>query len=115
MKKAPLHVTLRVNQPSIVDLTVGETVQLDQLRPTPHGEVPERHGKLLSPGTQTLHLDQGLYFFKTLSNSHLKVVCGGVDTEASAGDKDSFPAPPPKIPKARGDAPLGDAPRFTVE
>jgi hypothetical protein len=117
MKKIPLQVTLHVKEPSVVELTVGEKVQLDRLTPTQRGHVAERCGDLLTPGITTRSLDQGFYFFKTLSEAHLKVVQGGVDTTVNTpNDKDDWPEADgtPSVP-AKGDEAHGHAPRFTVE
>lgn len=116
MKKA-LKVTLTVREPSVVELTTGEKVRLDRLVPTTQGHVAERCGELLQPGVTRLSLDHGLYFFKTLSDAHLNVVCGGVDTTVHTNTKTGWPDPPSGPPTATdaGDDPPGDAPRFTVE
>jgi hypothetical protein len=121
MKKKPLQVSLYVKQPSVVELTVGDKVQLDRLMPASHGYVAEHHGALLGPGVTMLRLDQGCYFFKTLSEAHLRVVHGGVDTTARINDPKN-PWPPPVMsdeapPGAgiRGDEPSGEAPALTVE
>jgi hypothetical protein len=112
MKRKPLQVSLHVKQPSVVELTVEDKVQLDRLTPVSHGYVAERHGDLIEPGVTTLHLDQGRYFFKTLSEAHLRVVQGGIDTAVADGSIKEPPAPPPII---RGDAPAGEVPMLTVE
>jgi len=119
MKRIPLQVTLHVKEPSVVELTVGDSVQLDRLTPTPQGHVAERCGDLLRPGVTTRSLDQGFYCFRTLSEAHLKVVHGGVGTTVTTNDKDTWPDPkaevsPPAVP-AKGDEPHGEAPRLTVE
>lgn len=116
MKKRALQVTLDVHEPSVVELTVGDRVQMDRLIPSPRGHVAERHGGLLEPGTTRLDLDQGLYFFRTLSDADLRVVCGGVDTGVSTvGDKDPWPDPPPRVsPGSLGDELPGERPSFTV-
>ena len=122
MKKKPLQVALHVKQPSVVELTVGDRVQLDRLTPSPHGHVAERCGDLLSPGVTTVALEQGFYLFKTLSEARLKIVQGGVETIVIESDpKDPWPIPPvvsgEGSPRAagRGDEPAGKAPGLTVE
>jgi hypothetical protein len=121
MKRRPLQVSLRVTQPSVVELTVGDKVQLDRLTPSPHGHVAERRGDLLQPGATTLALDQGLYLFKTLSEAHLKIVQGGVEAIVVESDpKDPWPTPllsGDTAPRAngRGDEPPGQAPALSVE
>jgi len=122
MRKKPLQVSLDVREPSVVELTVGEKVQLDRLAPSHHGHVAERHGALLEAGVATLSLAPGYYFFKTLSDAKLKVVRGGVNTTASTNDNKkpwpdpgSQPSPPPPVPQGSGDDRPGEVPRFTVE
>jgi hypothetical protein len=120
MKRKPLQVTLHVKRPSVVELTVGDKVQLDRLTPVSLGYEAARHGDLIAPGVTTLRLDQGLYFFKTLSEAHLKVVQGGVETAVAADGKNPWPLPPPAasvlpVPHGGGDEPAGDAPAFLVE
>ena len=121
MKRKPLQVALHVQQPSVVELTVGDRVQLDRLTPSPHGHIAERCGDLLSPGVTTLALEQGFYFFKTLAEAHLKLVNGGVQTTLEIDDPKN-PWPPPAMPgetppptPIKGDEPAGEAPALTVE
>src|SRR5690242_9528976 len=119
MRKKALQVGLDVCEPSVVELTVGEKVQLDRLAPSRHGYVAERHGALLEPGVATLLLEPGYYFFKTLSDANLKVVRGGVNTTAGTNDhKDPWPDPgsqsPQPAPGGSGDDPPGEVPRLTV-
>lgn len=113
----PLQVTLRVTQPSVVELTVGETVQLDRLRASRLGRIIERH-RLVPPGATTLALEQGVYAFRTLSDSQLRVIEGGVDTGTTKQNKDDPPRADPDDPTAplplKGDPPSGEPPRFTV-
>jgi hypothetical protein len=115
MRKRPLQVTLDVREPSVVELTVGDRVQLDRLTRCDDRQVPERHGSLLQPGLTTLALEPGSYFFKTLSDAHLKVVRGGLDTREVTNDpKDPWP-PPLQPPMAgKGDELAGETPTFTV-
>ena len=118
MKKRALQVSLHAREASIVELTVEERVQLDRLTPSPHGYLAERHGNLLEPGVTTLALAQGHYVFRTLTDSHLKVIHGGVDTRASTNNKENDPTPPIRSsvdPSAKGDEPAGEPPAFTVE
>jgi hypothetical protein len=122
--RKPRKVTLHVREPSVVELTVGDTVQLDHLVPAQHGHVAQRHGDLLKPGVTTLLLEQGFYLFKTLSEANLRVVRGGVDATTGTGSKDPPPPPPPVAPggelppplaQTRGDEAPGEMPVFTVE
>src|SRR5678815_5770614 len=96
MRKRALHVALHASEPSVVEVTVGERVQLDRITPSQRGGVAERHGALLEPGVNTLALAQGHYFFKTLSDAHLHVVRGGIDAQPAPHDKDPWPDPPPR-------------------
>ena len=118
MKKRPLQVSLHAHEPSVVELTVEERVQLDRLQPSPHGYIAERHGSLLEPGMTTLTLAQGHYFFKTLSDVNLKVVRGGVDTSTQTNTKSDvppLPAKPGDPPDAKGDEPTGELPTLTLD
>jgi len=114
MRKKALHVTLNVREPSTVDLTVAERVQLDRLVPSGGGYAAERRGGILQPGVTTVALEPGRYFFKTPSDAHLKVVCGGVDTSAGSRDKDGWPDPD-LTAASKGDDPAGDVPMLSVE
>jgi len=114
MRKKALHVTLDVREPSTVDLTVGEKVQFDRLVRSQRSDVAERRGDLLTPGVTTLALEPGRYFFKTLSDAHLKVVCGGVDAYTMSGDKD-LPPEPRLVPVSKGDDIPGHAPSLTID
>lgn len=71
MRKKALEVGFDVREPTVVELTLGEQVQMDRLAPSHHGYVAERHGALLQPGVATLWLEPGYYFFKTLSDAKL--------------------------------------------
>jgi hypothetical protein len=114
MRRKALHVTLDVREPSTVDLTVAERVQLDRLVPSAGGLAAERRGELLRPGVNSVALEPGRYLFKTLSDAHLKVVCGGVAARLGAHDKDVFPDPG-LTAAPKGDEPPGDAPTLIVE
>jgi hypothetical protein len=117
MKKRRLQVSLQVTRPSVVELTVGDKVQLDRLSPSPSSPSPcflaERHGGLIGPGLTTLHLEQGFYYFKTLTEAHLKVISGGISASIT-GDDPKDPWPPPSA-TPRGDEPAGEAPALVVE
>ena len=119
MKKQALRVSLEVSEPSVVELSVAEKVQLDRVSSTASGPVAERHGELLGPGVATLSLEPGAYFFKTLSDAHLEVVRGGVTAHPmGTGSKDPPPPPPPLAvpvaPDTRGDELAGETPLFTI-
>jgi len=113
MRKKALHVTLNVREPSTVDLTVAERVQLDRLVPSGGVYVAQRHSGLLQPGLTTVALEPGRYFFKTLSDAHLKIVCGGLDI-ASRNDGKDVP-PEPRFIASKGDERPGAVPMLTVE
>jgi len=124
MKRKPLHVSLHAREPSVVELTLGDRVQLDRVTPSPHGYVAERHGRLLDPGVTTVALEPGRYFFKTLSDAHLRVVTGGVSASAASSTKEPPPPPPLDQPPAgdgtalldtKGDEIAGEPPSFTTE
>lgn len=119
MKKQPLRVSLDVREPSVVELTVGDRVQLDRLTASKRGYLAERHGALVTPGVTRLALSPGNYFFKTLGDANLRVVTGGVEAGSTEDDKDGdWPdqvTNPLPSPNAKGDEPAGDPPRFTVE
>jgi hypothetical protein len=121
MKKRPLQVALHVREPSAIEFTVRERVQLDQLVPSSRGLVPERHGSLLSPGASTRALAPGHYCFKTLTDANLRVVHGGAQAHAIAFDKTNDPDLPPADPDvppplpAKGDEPAGELPTLTIE
>jgi hypothetical protein len=115
MKKKPLQVALHVREPSVIEFTVGERVQLDRLAPSSRGFVPERHGGLLEPGASTRALAQGRYCFKTLTDANLRVVHGGVEARIVAHNKDNDPTPPPAELGAKGDEPAGESPTLTIE
>jgi hypothetical protein len=40
MKKRPLQVALHVREPSVIEFTVGDRVQLDRLAPSAQGSSP---------------------------------------------------------------------------
>lgn len=114
MKKKPLLVALHVREPSVVEFTVGERVQLDRLAPSSRGVLPERHGGLLEPGVSTRALAQGRYCFKTLTDANLRVVHGGAAVHIVPHDKDNDPRASPD-PGAKGDEPAGELPTLTIE
>jgi hypothetical protein len=126
-QKRALQVTIDVREPSVVELTVNEKIQIDRLRAAGTTVVAERHGALVAAGTSTLTLDPGRFAFKTMSDAHLRVVHGGAHVAAQPlgiKDKDPNPLDPPSpgaAPAAapislatRGDAPPGELPTLTV-
>ena len=125
MKKKPLQVILQVREPSVIELTVEDRVQLDRLVASSRGGMPRRHGDLLAPGTTQLALAPGAYQLRSLAPAHLRVVQGGVTARAVPGDDPKDPWPPPGAratrpdgsaapPPPRGDEPAGEAPQLTV-
>jgi hypothetical protein len=126
MKKKPLRVRLCATQPGVVEITVGDRAQLDQLVAAPHGTIARRHGELLRPGKTQVSLDAGNYMFRTLSDAHLRVVAGGVTVTRSVdpNNKTAIPSSPPHRPtdtppsddpQATGDEPTGEIPNLTIE
>jgi hypothetical protein len=116
MKKTPLRVSLHAREPSVVELTVGDRCQLDRLTLSQRGYLAERHGRLLDPGVNTVALPVGHYFFKTLSNTHLRVVSGGIAAGiAASGTKTAWPPPPVPVPPDAGDEQPGELPNLTIE
>jgi hypothetical protein len=122
MKRKPLQVSMHAREPSVVEVTVGDRVQLDRLTPSPRGYLAERLGRVLDPGVHTVALEPGDYFFKTLSDAHLRVVTGGVTAGVIAHDKGDWPDPPATgggtglpAPAPMGDGVPGELPRLTVE
>ena len=122
MKRKPLHVSLHAREPSVVEVTVGDRVQLDRLAPSPHGYLAERLGRLLEPGVNTIELPPGHYFFKTLSDANLRVVTGGVAAGIALDTKGGWPDPPASgggtslpAPTGTGDEAPGEPPNLTIE
>jgi hypothetical protein len=122
VKRKPLQVSLHAREPSVVEVTVGDRVQLDRLTPSPQGYLAERHGRLLDPGVTTVALEPGHYFFKTLSDANLRVVRGGVSAGIAAGTKGGLPDPPSTgggislpAPGGAGDEVPGELPSLTIE
>jgi hypothetical protein len=118
--KKPLHIGLHAREASVVELTLGDRVQLDRVMPSPRGCVAERHGALLQPGTTTVALEPGHYLLRTLSDAHLRVVTGGVAVARSGDPKDPWPDPslagadPLPLPGGRGDDIPGEQPTLTI-
>jgi hypothetical protein len=122
MKRKPLQVSIHAREPSVIEVAVGDRVQLDRLTPSPHGYLAERLGRLLDPGVNTVALPPGYYSFKTLSDAHLRVVTGGVAAGVTADTKGGLPDPPrtrggPSLPASdgAGDEVPGELPSFTIE
>lgn len=106
---------LRDRDPSVIEFSVGERVQIDRLAPPSRGFIPERHGRLLEPGVSTRTLAQGQYCFKTLTDANLRVVHGGAEVHIVAHSKDNDPTLPPAELGAKGDEPAEQLPTLTIE
>jgi hypothetical protein len=81
-----LRVSLHVQKPSVVELTVAETVQMDRLTPTPEGYAADLCGELLIPGPTTLMLEQGIYLFETMLEAHMRIIDGDVDAVTTTSE-----------------------------
>ena len=119
MKRKPLHVNLHAREPSVIELTVGDRVQLDRVIPSSRGHLAERHGRLLDPGVTTVALEPGHYFFRTLSDANLRVVTGGVAAGIAMSDKCIDPPPvtghgPAPFDGSKGDDVPGEQPNLTI-
>lgn len=123
MRKKSLLVSLEATQPSLIELTVREHVQIDRVVPIPGGRIAECYGRPVPPGTSRVVLAAGKFCFRTLSNASLCVVTGGVIAIAHPNVKDPTPDPPGQVsdgdhPSApvpvRGDAPDGELPTLTI-
>ena len=111
-----LMVALYVAEPAVVSLTVHDHVQLDRVT----GTSAERHGDLLPPGTNPVHLAAGTYVFRTTADAQVQLG-KGAPVEVSAvplSDKDKWPDPPPAVaaplPAVRGGGPPDYVPALTV-
>jgi hypothetical protein len=119
-RKKALQVTVNVKEPSVVVFTVNEDVQLDRLKRAGAGYVAERCGDLLAPGKTRLTLEPGLFYFRTLTDTQLQVIQGGIDVATKSADKDPWPIPPPDslpsapMPGTKGDDVPGELPHCTV-
>jgi hypothetical protein len=130
MKKRTLQVTLRADEASVIELTVGDRIQLDRIESSPNGTIAKQHGDLIGPGTANIALEPGNYLFRTLTDANLRVVTGSVTTvrtnkdaknplppptnqsSNSSGDTDPSAIDPPDV---RGDEGTGELPALTVE
>jgi hypothetical protein len=115
---ACLMVALYVTAPSQVVLTVADHVRIDQV--TLAG--PQRHGALISPGSTTIDLTEGMYLFRTTSDAQVKIADPGVVTVTALADpnnKDEWPDPSPhglpdEVVASKGDATPDHTPKLTV-
>ncbi len=115
MKKT-LRVTLKVTEPSTVEIRLGETVQLDRTIESPrYGRIRERMS-LLDRGSTRLELPVGEFHFNTLQDAQLRVVQGGVTAGTVTEDKDPWPDPPSSpLAASLGSEIEGDQPELTIE
>jgi hypothetical protein len=111
-----LMVALYVAEPSIVNLTVHDHVQLDRVT----GTSAERHGGLLPPGTTQVHLAAGTYVFRTTGDAQVQLdesAAVSVTAVTQPNDKDGGPIELSKaqaLPAAKGDSPPDHVPTLTV-
>jgi hypothetical protein len=70
-----LAVVLDVTGPATIILTAHEIVRIDRVaQAADGGVVAERHGDLLKPGMNTIHLDPGTCHFRTRGAARLHVI-----------------------------------------
>jgi hypothetical protein len=112
-----LMVALYVAEPTVVNLTVHDHVQLDRVT----GTSAERYGGLIPPGTTPVRLAAGTYVFRTTGDAQVQLVqqtAIHVTAVPLSDDKDKWPDPPPAVstplPAARGDSPPDHVPALTV-
>ena len=98
-----LAVILYVATPTTIMLTAHETVRIDRLTHSAAGDVTaDRHGDLLRPGTNTIHLDRGTYHFRTVGDARLHVTDPDSVTMTTSQAIKCIP-PPPLLPSASDD------------
>jgi hypothetical protein len=68
--------------------------------------VAERHGALLAPGVTQVQLEQGIYHFRTLDDTQLRIISGGVRVASMSPDDDGGLEP--------GHGPCGHVPDLRV-
>lgn len=120
MKRPPLSVTLHARESSVVEMTVGERVQLDRLSPSPHGYLAARHGSLLDPGVTGWRFRLAT----TFSRPCRTLTCASWPEGVAAGTARGIKTTGPDLgqggsgspePNNAGDEAAGDPPRLTVE
>jgi hypothetical protein len=100
-----LAVVLYVTAPATIILTAHETVRIDRVAHSAAGDVTaERHGDLLRPGTNTIHLDRGTYHFRTRGPARLHVIDPDSVTVSTARSVKCLPPPPGMRPGPDTDA-----------
>jgi hypothetical protein len=89
-----LAVVLDVTAPATIILTAHEIVRIDRVVQSAAGEVTaERHGDLLRPGSNTIHLDRGTYHFRTRGAARLHVIDPDSVTVSTARSVKCLPGP----------------------
>jgi hypothetical protein len=118
-----LAVVLYVTAPATIILTAHETVRIDRVAQSASGDATaERHGDLLPPGTNTIHLDRGTYHFRTYGAARLHVIDPDSVTVNTARSVKCLPPPPGMRPgsgidaafEIRGAGPPDRIPALTV-
>jgi len=90
-----LAVMLYVAAPTTIMLTAHETVRMDRLAYSAAGDVTaSRHGDLLRPGTNTIHLDRGTYHFRTAGDAQVHVTDPDSLTMATSQSAKCIDPPP---------------------
>jgi hypothetical protein len=111
-----LMVALYVAEPSHIQLTVQDRVRIDRVTATG----VEQHGELMQPGTASVYLTEGVYYFRSTRDVqvHLAGNAAVRVLAESRGDKDPWPLPKPTVvdplPVAKGDTPPDRVPTLTV-
>jgi hypothetical protein len=109
-----LMVALYVAEPSHIHLTVRDRVRIDRITATG----VEQHGELIQPGTTSVHLAEGTYYFRSTQDVHVQLAeNAAVRVIADArNDKDDPPRPivADPLPAALGDSAPDRVPTLTV-
>ena len=109
-----LAVALRVTAPATIILTAHEIVRIDRVaQSAADGATAERHGDLLPPGTNTIHLDPGTYHFRTRGAARLHVIDPDGVTVNTARSVTCLP-PPPDMRPGPGSGRQDHVPALTV-
>jgi hypothetical protein len=109
-----LMVALYVAEPSHIQLTVQDRVRIDRITATG----AEQHGELVQPGTTSVYLAEGTYYFRTTQNAHVQLADNAAVRviAENRNDKDDWPAPKvaDPLPVAKGDTAPDRVPTLTV-
>jgi hypothetical protein len=106
-------VALYVAQPSHIHLTVQDRVRIDRVTATG----VEQHGELIQPGTTSVHLAEGTYYFRSTQDVLVRIAeNAAVQVIADTNDKDDPPRPKvaAPLPAALGDTAPDRVPTLTV-